>query len=258
VCAPLSSDDEPQACLYVDLVEGEPEESLPRDLDFVIALAQLASIAMSNLSRVDLERRFAEARAGMFEGTVRALASAIDAKDPYTRGHSDRVSWLSATIARTLDLSHEEIEQARVCGQVHDVGKIGVPEAVLTKPSGLSDEEFEQVKKHPDIGYRILKDIPAMRELLGGVRHHHERFDGGGYPDGLAGDAIPLLGRLVAVADAFDAMRSARAYREGRDTSGVLEEVRRCSGSHFDPVMAEALLASDLSGYEGMLVTDST
>ena len=257
-CAPLMTRDAAAACLYVDGTDPEiSDEQLRRDLDFVIALAQLASVAMSNLARSDLERRFAESRSRLFEGTVRAMAAAIDAKDPYTRGHSDRVSWLCGALAQALGRDDQAIESARVCGQVHDVGKIGVPEAVLTKPGKLTDEEFDLIKQHPAIGHRILHDIPGMRDLLGGVRHHHERWDGGGYPDGLAGESIPDLGRLVAVADSFDAMRSARAYRDGRQSPEVCEEIRRCSGSQFDPAMAEAFLKIDLEPYEAMLNSDT-
>ena len=256
-CAPLAASDTTLACLYVDGTDPQiPDEQLKRDLDFVIALAQLASVAMSNLARADLERRFAESRSKLFEGTVRAMAAAIDAKDPYTRGHSDRVSWLCGELARAMGRDPQAVEAARVCGQVHDVGKIGVPEAVLVKPGRLTDEEFELIKQHPAIGYRILHDIPGMRDLLGGVRHHHEKWDGTGYPDGLQGDSIPDLGRLVAVADSFDAMRSARAYRDGRPGDEVLEEIQRCSGSQFDPEMAEAFLKINFAPYEAMLAAE--
>ncbi|MBG84608.1 MAG: hypothetical protein CMJ40_08685 [Phycisphaerae bacterium] len=253
-CAPLMTRDSTAACLYVDGTDATiPDEQLRGDMDFMIALAQLASVAMSNLARSDLERRFSEARNKLFEGTVRAMAAAIDAKDPYTRGHSDRVSWLSGELARAIGHDPQGIEVAKVCGQVHDVGKIGVPEAVLSKPGRLDDEEFDLIKQHPDIGYRILKDIPGMGELLGGVRHHHERWDGSGYPVGLKGESIPILGRLVAVVDAFDAMRSARAYREGRNSETVRAEIERCAGTHFDPEMAAAFLKIDLAHYDAML-----
>ncbi len=253
-CAPLMTRDSTAACLYVDGTDMTiPDEQLRGDMDFMIALAQLASVAMSNLARSDLERRFSEARNKLFGGTVRAMAAAIDAKDPYTRGHSDRVSWLSGELAAALGHDAPSIEVARVCGQVHDVGKIGVPEAVLSKPGRLDDEEFDLIKQHPDIGYRILKDIPGMGELLGGVRHHHERWDGSGYPVGLEAEAIPELGRLVAVVDAFDAMRSARSYREGRNSETVRAEIEKCAGTHFDPEMAKAFLKIDLTHYDEML-----
>ena len=253
-CAPLMTGDTTAALLYADPTDmGSKDDHLRRDLDFVIALAQFASIALTNLGRADLERRFAAARSSMFEGTVRALAAAIDAKDPYTRGHSDRVSWLAGAIAEALGRDSAAVEAARVCGQVHDVGKIGVPEQVLVKPDRLDDAEFDLIKQHPDIGYRILKDIPAMKDLLGGVRHHHERWDGRGYPQGLAGTDIPDLGRLVAVADTFDAMRSARAYRPGQEPQRVLDEIRACRGQQFDPDMVDAFLTIDLAPYDAML-----
>ena len=186
----------------------------------------------------------------MFLGTLRALSASIDAKHRYTRGHSDRVAFLGAKLAEAIGMNTENVERVRIAGLVHDVGKIGVPEAVLTKKGRLTPEEFEQIKQHPVIGYEILKDIPPMYDILPGVLYHHERWDGKGYPEGLSGEDIPLFGRLLAVADTFDAMKSTRSYRSAMPKDQVLEEIRRCAGTQFDPALASAFVKLDLSEYE--------
>lgn len=188
-----------------------------------------------------------------FIGTIRAMSGALDAKDRYTRGHSDRVAYLSAETARVLGLSDEEVERVRIAGIVHDVGKIGVPESVLCKPGRLTDEEFEKIKKHPEIGFRILEGIPGLQDILPGVLHHHERYDGRGYPHGLAGEDVPLLARIIGVADTFDAMSSNRAYRSKMSREVVLAEIAKCSGTQFDPAVAEAFLRLNLSEYDRMV-----
>ncbi len=188
-----------------------------------------------------------------FLGTIRAMSGALDAKDRYTRGHSDRVAHLSAEIAGALGFSAEQVEQVRIAGIVHDVGKIGVPEAVLCKPGRLTDEEFDKIKLHPEIGFRILEGIPGLQAILPGVLHHHERFDGNGYPHGLAGEEIPLLARIIGVADTFDAMSSNRAYRSKMPREVVLAEIRKCSGTQFDPRVADAFLALSLDEYDRMV-----
>lgn len=188
-----------------------------------------------------------------FMGTIRAMSGALDAKDRYTRGHSDRVAHVSAEISRALGYSDEAVERVRIAGIVHDVGKIGVPEAVLCKPGRLTDEEFDKIKMHPEIGFQILEGIPGLRDILPGVLHHHERVDGRGYPHGLAGDDIPELARIIAVADTFDAMSSNRAYRSKMPREVVLAEIAKCSGSQFDPRIAEAFLTLDLGEYDRMV-----
>lgn len=188
-----------------------------------------------------------------FMGTIKALSGAIDAKDQYTRGHSERVAKLSAMLAKAVGYSHEEAERIRISGLVHDLGKIGVPEAVLCKPSRLTDDEFEMIKLHPTIGYEIIKDIPDLHDLLPGVLHHHERWDGKGYPAGLAGEDIPRMARIMALADTFDAMSSNRAYRSGLPREKVFAEFRKCAGSQFDPELVEPFLALDFSVYDEMV-----
>ena len=193
----------------------------------------------------------------LFTGTVQALAASIDAKDQYTRGHSERVAYLSAEIGRAMGMSKEEAERIRIGGIVHDVGKIGVPESVLTKPSRLTDEEFEKIRLHPEIGHRILKDIPQLADVLPGVLHHHERFDGKGYPHGLAGQDIPLIARIMAIADTFDAMSSTRAYRPAMPRERVLAEFQRCAGTQFDPEIVPIFLELDLTHYDELVARHS-
>jgi HD-GYP domain-containing protein (c-di-GMP phosphodiesterase class II) len=189
----------------------------------------------------------------MFLGTLEALTAAIDAKDAYTRGHSQRVAFLARQLAGAIGLPEPAVKQVRIAGLVHDIGKIGVPESILRKAGRLDEAEFAQVRRHPEIGWRILKDIPQMRGMLDGVLSHHERWDGRGYPHGLAGESIPLFGRIIALADTFDAMSSNRTYRLGRDRATVLEEIRRGAGTQFDPRLAEAFLGLDLAGFDRLL-----
>ncbi|MFG0331356.1 MAG: HD domain-containing phosphohydrolase [Phycisphaerales bacterium] len=188
----------------------------------------------------------------MFLGTLEALSSAIDAKDRYTCGHSERVALLSRDLAHAIGLGDEVVERVHISGLVHDVGKIGVPEAVLCKPGRLTDAEFDLVKKHPEIGARILKDIPHFDDIIPGVMFHHEKYDGRGYPHGLAGEDIPLFGRIIAIADSFDAMSSTRTYRAARPRTEVIEEIARCAGSHFDPDFAKLFIELDFSEYDRM------
>jgi hypothetical protein len=240
VCVPVHSGDSPGAALWLESARRRPDADLAEAAAVAGALARMAGHAIAALERSDMEHRFAVEQQLMFAGTVHALIRAIDAKDPYTRGHSDRVAMFAQLLARTAGLPDDMVARSYLCGTVHDLGKIGVPEAVLCKPGRLTDEEFARIKEHPTIGHRILADIPHLQEVLPGVLEHHEKWDGTGYPGRLAGEAISLLGRVVCVADCFDAMTSARVYRPARPVAEVLEEIRRCAGTHFDPVLAEA------------------
>jgi putative nucleotidyltransferase with HDIG domain len=174
-------------------------------------------------------------------GTIRALALALDARDPYTAGHSERVSAVSLAIGRCLSLDEAQLEVLRLGALLHDIGKIGISDQVLMKPGPLTDEEYEIIKKHPDVGARILRSVPFLEPHIPIVELHHERPDGKGYPHGLHGAEIPLVARIVHVADAFDAMTSARAYRPARATSEGLRELWRCAGSQFDAEVVQAL-----------------
>ena len=166
---------------------------------------------------------------------VKALAEAVDAKDEYTRGHSRRVSDYAVALARELGLDEGYVNLVHTSGTLHDVGKIGVPDVVLKKTERLSDEEFAMIKRHPELGEKIVAQIPQLRDTLPGIRHHHERWDGTGYPDGLAGAEIPLVARILAVADSYDAMTSDRSYRKGMAHEVAVEQIIKGAGKQFDP-----------------------
>lgn len=189
----------------------------------------------------------------MFLGTLEALTASIDAKDRYTRGHSQRVAQLTQQVAAAIGLPEKIIKRMHIAGLVHDVGKIGVPEAVLCKPGKLTDEEFDLVRKHPEIGYKILKDIPQFKDILPCVLYHHERWDGKGYPHGLVGQQIPLIARLMALADAFDAMSSTRTYRNARSRPDALREIRNCAGTQFDPDIAPIFVKLNFDEYDHLV-----
>jgi HD-GYP domain-containing protein (c-di-GMP phosphodiesterase class II) len=181
-------------------------------------------------------------------GVLRALTSSIDAKDPYTCGHSERVAVISRWLAGEMSFNADQVNNIYLGGLLHDVGKIGVSESVLCKPGVLVKEEFEQICRHPQIGANILGGIKQMFEVTPAVLTHHEQFDGSGYPQGLKGKKIPLAGRIVMLADSFDAMTSDRTYRRALPLATALAEIRRFSGTQFDPVLAEIFLESDLGG----------
>lgn len=174
--------------------------------------------------------------------TIATIANTIDAKDEYTRGHSKRVAEISVAIAKELGMSQEEIANLKSIALLHDIGKIGIPDTVLNKPGKLTDDEYELMKQHTVIGADILKDIKMFQGIETGARFHHEKYDGTGYPERISGENIPLIARIIAVADAFDAMTSNRVYRKQLDINYVVEELKRCSGTQFDPKIAEALV----------------
>ncbi|MFI2778623.1 HD-GYP domain-containing protein [Streptomyces sp. ALB3] len=173
--------------------------------------------------------------------TIRALVQAVDIKDGYTRGHSERVGRASELIARELGMEESRMEALRFAGILHDVGKLGVPTRVLRKDGPLTPDERRVIELHPEYGHEIVRGIGFLDEARAAILHHHERLDGSGYPYGLSGDRIPEFARVVAVADAFDAMTSTRSYRRGRPVPAAVEELKRCAGSHFDPRMVRAL-----------------
>ncbi|WP_427920075.1 HD-GYP domain-containing protein [Streptomyces sp. cg40] len=176
------------------------------------------------------------------QATIRALVQAVDIKDGYTRGHSERVGQASMMIARELGMDDSRVEVLRFAGILHDVGKLGVPTRLLRKDGPLTPEERRVIELHPEYGHEIVRGISFLGEARAAVLHHHERLDGSGYPYGLLGSQIPESARVVAVADAFDAMTSTRSYRRARPVSAALEELSRCAGSQFDPLMVRALV----------------
>ncbi len=195
----------------------------------------------------DLQRA-ADDNRQLFIGTVKALAAAIDGKDPYTRGHSERVARFSIAIAQGLELNDEEIEKIRISALLHDVGKIGIDDNILKKPAALTDEEFEIMKGHPQKGFKIMSQIPAMREFLPGMYMHHEMINGGGYPQGLKGDEIPLMARIVSVADTFDAMTTDRPYQRAMKFEDAVARIQSFVGTRYDERVVAALVAACDSG----------
>jgi HD-GYP domain-containing protein (c-di-GMP phosphodiesterase class II) len=192
--------------------------------------------------------RAAEENRELFVGTVKALAAAIDGKDKYTRGHSERVSRFSVAIGQRMGLGTEELETLRISSLLHDVGKIAIDDAILKKPSALTDAEFEIMKTHPQRGYKIMAHIPAMKEFLPGMYMHHEMINGEGYPQGLRGDEIPLQAKIISVADTFDAMTTDRPYQKGMDLEVALNRIKSFVGTRYDGKVVEALVQACASG----------
>jgi len=174
--------------------------------------------------------------------TIGILRQTVEAKDPYTRGHSDRVSEYSVLIGKKLGLDEKTLHILKIGGLFHDIGKIGISDSILLKESKLSDEEYSQIKNHPMIGVHMLGDAAIFTDILPIVKHHHERYDGRGYPSQLVGDDIPYVARIAAVADTFDAMTSKRSYRDSLPIDVVRAEIERCSGTQFDPNIAKVFL----------------
>jgi HD-GYP domain-containing protein (c-di-GMP phosphodiesterase class II) len=242
VCVPLIRDQRPLGVmLAIDKLDQGEFTSV--DLKLLNNVGSQCSIFLENAQLYqDMQ--------GLFMGVLHALTRSIDAKDAYTRGHSQRVAALSRALAHQIGLADEQCERIYLSGLLHDVGKIGVPEAVLTKPGRLSDAEFEAIKKHPAIGAQILGNIKQLQDIIPGVLYHHERWDGRGYPYNLASDSIPLMGRIICVADSFDAMSSTRTYRPALPLETVLAELNRCAGTQFDPELARVFVTLDFRQYQ--------
>ncbi|NLW87358.1 MAG: HD-GYP domain-containing protein [Planctomycetes bacterium] len=209
------------------------------DLKLLNSLANQASVFLSN------SRLYAELQ-DLLMGMLHALTSSIDAKDPYTCGHSQRVAALSRVIAQQLKLPAQKVHEVYLAGLLHDIGKIGVPESVLCKPGRLTSEEYEKIKLHPTIGARILGGIRQLDDIIQGILTHHERPDGKGYPQGLKGDQVPLEGRIICLADVFDAMTSDRTYRKALTLDVVSKELNLHKGAQFDPQLVDLLLNMDM------------
>jgi len=233
-------------CWNMD-IRGEPfgflisvyEQDLPdipkanqRILDFLL---KKAGLTLENLALY-------ESLIANFYGILRSLVNALEAKDTYTGKHSERVTTVALKLARFMGCSHSEIESIKTMGYLHDIGKIGIPDTVLNKPGRLTPEEFELIKQHPIIGESIVKDLGLSEIDRSIIRHHHERWDGKGYPDGIGGTDIPLTTRIITVADAYDAMYTDRPYRKAMKLDRVKEELIRNSGTQFDPQIVEAFL----------------
>jgi len=234
VLVPLIAHDKPIGILDIITDTGEGNIT-SRDLSLLTVLAKQAALAIENVKLYESMKKDQVS-------IIRALASTVDAKDHYTLGHSQKVSELSVSIAEELGLSEREIEVIQYAGLLHDIGKIAMPDQVIKKPTKLSPEEFELIKDHPVVGAKIIKEIEALAPMVPIVLHHHERFDGKGYPDGLKGEEIPIGARIVLVADAFDTMVSARAYRDMMPNELAISELRKNAGSQFDPMVVDAFI----------------
>jgi HD-GYP domain-containing protein (c-di-GMP phosphodiesterase class II) len=229
---------------------GEFHERAPvRGAAEISELAQtfnnMASDIESYIARL---KQAAEENRELFLGSIRMLAAAIDEKDPYTRGHSDRVAKYSVMVGQQLGLSAEELDRLRISALLHDVGKIGVDDRVLKKPGALTAEEYQIMKQHPSKGANIMRPVAQLKEMLPGIELHHEHVDGKGYPYGLKGDEIPLMARIISVSDVLDAMTTNRPYQSARDIDDALQVIRKLAGSKFDPNVVGALEAVVQSG----------
>jgi putative two-component system response regulator len=196
------------------------------------------------LERTNQLREANEELRRLFMGSIKALAQALEAKDEYTQGHSARVAEVSVSIARYLSLGENEVNDIWLAGFLHDIGKIGIQESVLNKPGKLTSSEWELVQQHPVVAERILCPIEELAEVIKIVRHHHERYDGSGYPDGIKGSDIPLGARILSVADAYDALTSKRPYREALTHDAAIAVLEEAAGTQFDPVIVRAFLSS--------------
>jgi putative nucleotidyltransferase with HDIG domain len=233
ISAPLLNKDQLIGVINCERDLGKKGPYTQDNLDFLETLASQATVAIENA-------RLYHNLLNVYLETIRALAAAIDAKDSYTHGHSRRVTDLSVAIARFMHLSRDEVDSIRHAALLHDVGKIGISEQILLKPGRLTDDEFETIKSHPHIGAAILNSIEFLRKVCMIIEHHHERYDGRGYPSGLKAEEIPLGARIIMVADSFDAITSSRPYRKPLSFDEATAEIVRCGGSQFDPVVVEA------------------
>ncbi|QWR78402.1 HD domain-containing phosphohydrolase [Candidatus Magnetomonas plexicatena] len=231
ICAPLKAKEKTLG--VVTASTSESYNYCADDLRFFCTLVSQAAFAIDNA-------RLYESLKGAFIKTVHTLAETIEQRDPYTGGHTKRVMSYCIAIAETLGLSPKERERLELASVLHDIGKIGVSDNVLRKTSKLTDEEFEEIKTHPASGKQILSYIEELKDIIPGVKSHHERFDGKGYPEGLIGTDIDLIARIIAVADSFDAMTSDRPYRKGLPFEVAIDELRKCSGTQFDADVVEA------------------
>ena len=213
-------------------------------------------------SYIERIKQAAEENNQLFLGTIKALAAAIDEKDPYTRGHSDRVHRFAVAIGKRLGVSQRELRNITVGALLHDIGKIGIEDAILRKPAALSDKEFDVMKRHPLKGAHIMGEMPAMKEIIPAMRHHHEKWAGGGYPDNLKGEEIPLIARIVQVADTFDAMTTNRPYQRAMRMDAAVARIQELSGVVFDPrvvaAFKEAWAAGDIRPEAESMATAAT
>lgn len=234
VLVPLIAHDKPIG--LIDIISDTPEGDITtKDLSLLTILAKQAALAIENVKLYESMKKDKI-------NIIRALSSTVDAKDHHTSGHSQKVSEYSLKIAEAMGMPERDLENIKYAALLHDIGKIGIPDEIIKKPTRLTPEEFEIVKKHPVIGARIIKEIESLSPMVPIIMHHHERFDGKGYPDGLKGEAIPVGARIVHVTDAYDTMVSARSYRDMLPSELAVSELRKNAGTQFDPKIVEIFI----------------
>lgn len=236
VLVPLIAHDKPIG--LIDIITDTPEGDITsRDLSLLTILAKQAALSIENVKLYESMKKDQV-------NIIRALSSTVDAKDHFTLGHSQKVSDYSARIAEELKLPERDVEIIKYAALLHDIGKIAIPDNIIKKPSRLTPDEFAIVKEHPIIGARIIKEIESLGAIVPIILHHHERFDGKGYPNALKGEGIPIGARIVHVADAYETMVSARAYRDMLPAELAISELRKNAGSQFDPKVVDAFIVS--------------
>lgn len=240
MCAPLTCKDEVLGVIYVD-TRGTTNAFGKGDLELLVAIAGPSAIAIKNA-------QYLEKLEQAYNDTLVALSNAIELRDHYTVGHTWRVTNFALETARSLGWDEEKLDEVQMGGVLHDIGKIAVDDSILRKPERLTEEEFAKMKIHPERGARMMQDIEFLLPLIPYCLYHHERYDGKGYPHGMEGENIPIEGRLLAVADTFDAMTSHRPYRRGLAPEIALEELEKCKGTQFDPKMVDGFLAAYKDG----------
>jgi putative nucleotidyltransferase with HDIG domain len=240
ICVPVKVKEKVTGVLEAINKQGGKEFD-QEDLTLLTSLADQVAIALDN-SRLyqELEE--------MFFQTAESLADAIEKRDPYTGGHTQRVTLYSLAIAKYLRLKPLERKWLKIASVLHDIGKIGIEDQILRKPERLNPQEFDMIKRHSDIGAEIIEHVRQLREIIPGVKYHHEQINGRGYPDGLIGENIPILAKIVAVADTYDAMTTDRPYRKAMERETAIEELKKCSGTQFDRKVVEAFLQAYQKG----------
>ena len=243
ICIPVELSGMLFGFLYLDDRKQCDDAMLAITASVAGAVSRMAALNLANQKRLGMEQRFDDEKKLMFSGFMYAIIYNLEGKDPYTRGHSERVATFATLIAETANLGADMIERTYLCGTLHDIGKINVPTSVINKTDRLSAEEFAQMARHPEHGYETLRKIPQMFNILPGILEHHEKWDGSGYPHKLVGDKISVLGRIICIADCFDAMTTTRSYRPAREVGEVLLEIEKCLGKHFDPELGKIFLS---------------
>lgn len=257
ICAPLLYKEEVLGVIYLDTKKATVafDQEVVR---LVTAIASSAALAIKNTTYVEELKAKSKEIQQSYLHTINVIANAIEARDKYTLGHAWRVTRFGLAIAERLGWAAPQRRSLEMGGVLHDVGKVGIRDAILCKEARLSDDEYKLMKLHPEIGARILQDVPFLSPAIPYARFHHERWDGRGYPQKLQGDEIPLEGRLLALADAFDAMNSNRVYRKALSKEDAIAEILRCSGSQFDPELAQVFVELVRAGEVDYILQNKT